>query len=258
MGSLFSIDSGFYRALTYFSNLVLLCLLWLICSIPIITIGASTTALFDISMHLVDQKESGIIFGFFKSFKNNFLQSTIINIIFIVMGAVIGFNFFFWYQTDSDIGTVMLAFNVFVLIAYIFTLMYVYPSQAKFDTPVLTTIKNSFLMSLIYIPYTIIIIAIVILAFWMTISGTIPVVIFGFLSPVFFTFIMSNIFVIVFNKHIEANAEVYKDYISSTKPLASEDSVFSDEIDTQIENEAKEKASEKVKNKLSNSTKLSK
>jgi len=54
-------------------------LLWCICSIPIFTIGASTTAVYYVTLKLVRDEEDGTFRSFFKSFKENFKQATAIS-----------------------------------------------------------------------------------------------------------------------------------------------------------------------------------
>ena len=77
MGNLFSYDNPVMQFLTKVANCVYLNILWFIFSIPIFTIGASTTALYYVSLKMVKDQESGIFSAFFSSFKENFKQSTI-------------------------------------------------------------------------------------------------------------------------------------------------------------------------------------
>ena len=79
-------DNVIVRALNKICDMVCLNVLWLICCIPIITIGASTTALYTIMLKMVKNEEGYIFRGFFKAFKSNFKQSTIIWIILFLSG----------------------------------------------------------------------------------------------------------------------------------------------------------------------------
>lgn len=69
MGGFFSIDGKGFRFLSTMSELVTLNLLWLLCCIPIVTIGASTAALYTITIKMVKNEDSYVIRGFFSSFK---------------------------------------------------------------------------------------------------------------------------------------------------------------------------------------------
>ena len=81
-------DSGIMRVLSKICDIVCLNVLWLVCSLPIITIGASTTALYTVMLKLVKNEEGYIFKGFLHAFKLNFKQSTIIWLILLLCGGV--------------------------------------------------------------------------------------------------------------------------------------------------------------------------
>ena len=81
-------DNIIVRALSKICDMVCLNILWLICSIPIITIGASTAALYTVMLKMVKNEEGYIFRGFFKAFKSNFKQSTIMWIVILLLGIV--------------------------------------------------------------------------------------------------------------------------------------------------------------------------
>ena len=62
-------DSGIMRVLSKICDIVCLNVLWLVCSLPIITIGASTTALYTVMLKLVKNEEGYIFKGFLHAFK---------------------------------------------------------------------------------------------------------------------------------------------------------------------------------------------
>lgn len=118
-------------------------ILWLVCSLPIITIGASTTALIYSCMKL--HKEEGYATkNFFKSFKENFKQSTIIWLIYVAVGAILTADLYFWKQ-QSNGNKVVLGLSLAVLILYAISLSYVFAIQAKF----VNSIKNTLLYSIL-------------------------------------------------------------------------------------------------------------
>ena len=117
--------------------------MWLVCSLPIITIGASTTALIYSCMKL--HKEEGYATkNFFKSFKENFKQSTIIWLIYVAVGAILTADLYFWKQ-QSNGNKVVLGLSLAVLILYAISLSYVFAIQAKF----VNSIKNTLLYSIL-------------------------------------------------------------------------------------------------------------
>ena len=89
MDSFFNPEGSVMRALSRVADLAILNVLWLVCSIPVVTMGASTTAFYSISMKMVRDEESYIIRGFFKAFKENFKQSLIVWLIFLLVTSVV-------------------------------------------------------------------------------------------------------------------------------------------------------------------------
>ena len=78
MGALFNLENPVWNFMGKVADLVILNLLALICSIPIVTIGASWTAMYYVTIKIVRKEEGYIIRDFFRSFKENFKQATII------------------------------------------------------------------------------------------------------------------------------------------------------------------------------------
>ena len=78
MGRIFSLDSPLFSFLNKVADLILLNILTMICCLPIITIGASMTALHYVVLKMVRDEESYIVRSYFKSFRQNFKQATII------------------------------------------------------------------------------------------------------------------------------------------------------------------------------------
>ena len=69
--ALFNMNSGFFKFINRLLDVLFLNFLWIICSLPIVTIGAATCAAFSISLKMVDDEEGYIGKSFFKEFKKN-------------------------------------------------------------------------------------------------------------------------------------------------------------------------------------------
>lgn len=76
--NLFSYDSAFSRFLYFVADVVTLHILWILYSLPLITIGASTTALYYSCMKRIRTGEGYVSQNFRKAFRQNFRQSTIL------------------------------------------------------------------------------------------------------------------------------------------------------------------------------------
>ena len=80
------------QGLNKMADLMILDLIALVCCIPIITIGASMTALHYMALKIVRNEEVYIVRGFWKSFKMNFRQATVIWLIQILVMLIMGLD----------------------------------------------------------------------------------------------------------------------------------------------------------------------
>lgn len=158
MGKIFNLDSPLMRALSKMADLLWLNILTMVCSIPIITAGAAFTALHYSCLKLVRDEECYITKDFFKSFKLNFKQSTIIWIFALLLGGVLGFDVWYLLFLQQSPNTFIMAGIIVAIILYLFTMAFVFPIQSHFYNPIKQTIKNAFLMSITVFPKTILII----------------------------------------------------------------------------------------------------
>lgn len=152
--NLFSLDSPLMRALNLIADLVILHLLWVLCSIPIFTMGASTTALYYTCMKRVRTKEGYITRNFFNSFKENFRQSTIVWLVLLVIGFLYVTNIRYGIFLDNTMGKVIIVGCSIFLIPYLLIAMYIFPVQAKFENPVIANVKNALIMALRHFHYS--------------------------------------------------------------------------------------------------------
>jgi len=131
------------RFITKIGQIWLLNILWLVTSLGLITIGASTTALI-YSMMKLHADEGYPVSNFFKSFKENFGQATVIWLIYAAVGALLAWDLIYWNQTGGQsLSNVAWALSLAALLLYVISLSYVFAIQAKFVNPVHRTILFS-------------------------------------------------------------------------------------------------------------------
>ncbi|MGN0376623.1 MAG: YesL family protein [Suilimivivens sp.] len=155
MGKIFDLDSPLMNGLNKLADLIWLNILTVICCIPIITIGASMTALHYVVLKMVKDEESYITKAYFKSFKQNFRQATLIwlillGIMLLLVGDFIIFRFSgiafpWWFQA------VLLAIAILVL----FATMHLFPLLSRYENSIKNTYKNSLFMGILNLPKTI-------------------------------------------------------------------------------------------------------
>ncbi|MCM1541520.1 MAG: DUF624 domain-containing protein [Blautia sp.] len=160
MGSIFNLDSPVMQALGKVADLMWLNILTMICCIPIITIGPSLTAMNYMALKIVRNEECYITKGFFKSFKENFLQGMVIGIISLAVLLILVGDFVLLRNPDLGFSKYLQILITIVAVLFLFTELYVYPVLAKFANTIFRTIKNAFLMSIMQFPKTLLMIVI--------------------------------------------------------------------------------------------------
>ena len=156
--NLFNYDNPVWRFIGKFGDLIVLNILWIITSIPIVTIGASTTAMYYVTLKLVRDEDGYTIRSYFRSFKENFKQATVIWLIMLVVGFLLGFDLYFFIkmQTESsNFRNIMITIFASMTLIYTCILVYVFPLQSRFYNPVKRTLFNAFFMSIRHILQTI-------------------------------------------------------------------------------------------------------
>lgn len=143
------------QALGKMADLMWLNLLTLICCIPIITVGASMTALHYMALKIVRGEECYITRGFFKSFKENFRQGTLIWLLMLAVILVLAGDFYIMKYSGVEFNKILQFAVVAVAVLFVFTVMFVFPVLAKFENTLWRTVKNAFLMSIMQFPKTI-------------------------------------------------------------------------------------------------------
>lgn len=146
MGKWFGLDSKFYKYGTLLGDLIILTILWLICSIPVITIGASTTALYYVTTRQLSDREGYVSRDFFKSFKQNFLEATAMTLILGVIAAVLLININL-FVPDTTINVVIYLIQYVLLYELLIFTIYVFPVLSRFDLKLGDLIKTSFFMA---------------------------------------------------------------------------------------------------------------
>lgn len=157
MENLFRYDSKFWEILEEISDIVILNFLFIIFSIPIITIGASSSALYTVSLKKTNEENISVFKEFMRSFKSNFKISTLAWIFTIILASMLFLDFYISNLISIKfIGLVLKFISTLVSILLIFNITYLFPMISKFDNKLKNTIINSTIISIQYLPYTII------------------------------------------------------------------------------------------------------
>ena len=160
--SIFNMDGPVFRFLNKMADLCILNLIFLLCCLPIITIGASVTALYSVTLKMSRDQEGYIARSFFKAFKANFKQATSIWIPSLLLLFIMLADIRIYSSSNAGKYHPLLigAYLIFILIA--FMLSFAFPVLAKFKNTTGNIIKNAFLMGVGSFQWTLCILVILI------------------------------------------------------------------------------------------------
>ena len=144
---LFDLDNPVMRFLSRVADLLMLNLLFLVCSIPIFTIGASITALYYCFFKMKDQEDGYLTRRFFKSFKENFKQATVMWLFLLILFVLLAVEFLMFRTVPGTSGTVIRAVILVGLIFWFLITVYTFALLSRFYN----TIKNTFMNAVLLI-----------------------------------------------------------------------------------------------------------
>lgn len=145
-------------------DLLLLNFFFLLTCVPIITIGAASTALYTVCFRFETDREAGVIRSYFHAFRDNWKQATVLWLILLLCGASACFNAYIFYCMS---GIICYAFIPFLILFALVLLVgsYAFPLLSQFDNNTLSTLKNALALSLGHLPRSVLITALNIFPF---------------------------------------------------------------------------------------------
>lgn len=231
----FDLDSPLMTVLGKIADLMILNMIALICCIPVITAGASFTALHYMALKMVRNEECYIIRGFFKSFKENFKQATAIWLLILVIIGIVAGDFYIIVKSGIEFHMVLRVIIMAAAVLIAFTAVYVFPVLAKFENTIKRTIKNAFIMSILQFPKTILMIILLFVPYVMCAVSwnLIPIAfVFGLSVPAYFS-------AMLYNKFFKKLEDQILEENGPKQDGEEDEHIFSDELDERLVEENK-------------------
>ena len=200
----FSYESKFSQLLLKICYSCYLNLLWFVCSLPVVTIGAATTALYYTSLKVIRGEESSLTQQFFHSFRENFKQATVLWLIMAGIGLFLaGDGYILYHLRLSSSGalavlwTVILAIVIAAAIVWVIELLFLFPLIASVSNDNRSMLKNAFLIGTHYLFATILVFAVHFAVFFVVVAWFTPLIILGEgLCAMISAWLLNNILII--------------------------------------------------------------
>ena len=192
----FNPDSWLWKPFGYLADLIVMSLLWLVCCIPVATIGGATAALYDTAVHCFRRGESDYLYRFFTTFRAEWKRGILPTLLFggVLALLLIGYRSF----TGSARGDAAVMTAVGLLVALCIPVgisCWVFPVLSRFELDFKTLCGNSVRLALGHLPATFAIALVSCGCVWLTAYLLfVPLLVLPALLALFWSLLMEPVF----------------------------------------------------------------
>ena len=152
---MFRSDNLFSRFMNVLFDIIVIDVLWIVCSLPLVTAGAAATGAYYAMAKTVRYKTGYAAREFFHSFRNNFKQSLPMSIIFWLALAALGVDIWYVWINDSKQNSAIFMILLFILFLIAGAAVYVCPLLSRFEKKNLELVKLAAYVMFKYLPVTV-------------------------------------------------------------------------------------------------------
>ncbi|OJG20314.1 hypothetical protein RU97_GL000547 [Enterococcus canis] len=142
----FNPDSSFFKGITLASQFIALNFLFILSCLPVLTIGAATAAMLDVSLRYADHEQGYLLKGYFNSFIKNWRRATIIFACFGVPIVLLVLASFFWFSLQNILGTIIGLLAAFIAVYFFICWLVATSLVVRYETPIKQLLKNALLL----------------------------------------------------------------------------------------------------------------
>ncbi len=161
------------EALTALIDLIVVSVLWLLCSFPVVTLGASTAALYYAVVKCIRHDRGGVTATFFRGFRQNFRQATLVWLLILLYILVIAGDAYALGQMGFGSGSFIYVLSRLLFLPPLFLFAWIFPYLSRFENTLKGSLKFGLLLILRY-PLKSLLLAAELLAF-LLVSWLLPV-----------------------------------------------------------------------------------
>lgn len=211
MKTLFSIDNPVVDSMNKLADIVIVNLLTIVFCIPIFTIGASYTAMYQVLLKLYKGESAHVVREFFDAFRENFKEATILWIIYLLFGIAIIIDFLLMYQVKTKFNAILTLLLYGIIVMILISAVWCFALVSRYKNSIFTTLLNSFVVGITHPGKTIVIgvLAVVpLLAMILYLPLTLIVVLCGVALTGYLQIILFNkVFMKIESKNKEKNVD---------------------------------------------------
>lgn len=145
-------NNPFFERMGEIGDWIILNILFVLASLPLVTAGMSYTAMYQVVLRQARGESKYVAREFIQACKTEWKQSTKIWIIFLFTGVLLAFDTFYCQNLWIGLNIAVICLDI----VWCFAFVYVFPLQARIENSIKNTVVNALLLSVKYLPYTII------------------------------------------------------------------------------------------------------
>jgi uncharacterized membrane protein YesL len=142
-------DNRNVQGITTFILFVVLNVLYIVSCVPIVTIGAATSALYEVTMRYADDERGDLVRGYLRALRTNLWRGSAVWVMLGVPTAMLLFSTIFWFTMDGLVTAVAGALSVLFTCYLGAALLYGFALVAWFDAPLRQTVRNALMLPLV-------------------------------------------------------------------------------------------------------------
>lgn len=144
----FNVKKPFWKSMGTVFDLFVLNIMWVICSIPLITIGPATTAAYYALIQRARNEQTELHKDFFRSFKRNMKQGILLGILLGLVGGFLAMDMYLCRKSGTGIYSFFLFFFAVFFLFWTMTTLYAFPIMAKFERSIKEILIWAFTLSI--------------------------------------------------------------------------------------------------------------
>ena len=147
MKNLIDIDSDLMVFSRKLFDILFLSILWIVCSIPVITTGPATVALYHVSLKMARNEEGNIFSQFLCALKDNLLKGILLSVVYMIGAVLLYCNFFLIVATTGVLGFFLKISFFIAAFSYFGSLFFSFSLQAQFQNTLFGILKNAVILT---------------------------------------------------------------------------------------------------------------
>lgn len=201
----FSVDGPLYRFFSRLWDVIVLNFLWLLFSLPIVTVGASTVAVYSVTLKMVDETEGYVGRQFIKAFKENWKQGIPLGLLGMFCTYVVYLDFEMFRAIEGQ-PILFLIFGILAIGVFGAAFLYAFALSARYENTLMNTLKNSVSITCRYFLRSIILIVVLAVEVLLFLFNNITLFFGVLIGPVCIMYTISGMALPLF-RQIEKDAE---------------------------------------------------